>query len=79
MIFKLPPQLGQCSMSMSKTRLSSRAQRRARRRALRLSVVAGGLRGTLSRSGNDFTAQLGVGRQHVMVRHRARPNAPRRP
>ena len=26
MIFKLPPQLGQCSMSMSKTRLSSRAQ-----------------------------------------------------
>ena len=26
MIFKLPPQLGQRSMSMSKTRLSSRAQ-----------------------------------------------------
>jgi hypothetical protein len=26
MIFKAPPQLGQCSMSMSKTRLSSRAQ-----------------------------------------------------
>ena len=26
MIFKLPPQFGQCSMSMSKTRLSSRAQ-----------------------------------------------------
>jgi hypothetical protein len=25
MIFKAPPQLGQCSMSMSKTRLSSRA------------------------------------------------------
>src|SRR5215813_5840430 len=25
-IFKAPPQLGQCSMSMSKTRLSSRAQ-----------------------------------------------------
>jgi hypothetical protein len=26
MIFKAPPQLGQCSMSMSKTGLSSRAQ-----------------------------------------------------
>ena len=26
MIFKLPPQFGQCSMSMSKTRLSSVAQ-----------------------------------------------------
>ncbi len=26
MIFKLPPQLGQCSTFMSKTRLSSRAQ-----------------------------------------------------
>ena len=26
MIFKAPPQLGQCSISMSKTRLSSRAQ-----------------------------------------------------
>ena len=28
MIFKAPPQFGQCSMSMSKTRLSSRAQLR---------------------------------------------------
>jgi hypothetical protein len=27
MIFKLPPQFGQCSMSMLKTRLSSRAVR----------------------------------------------------
>jgi len=26
MIFKAPPQFGQCSMSMSKTRLSGRAQ-----------------------------------------------------
>jgi hypothetical protein len=26
MIFKAPPQFGQCSMSMSKTRLCSRAQ-----------------------------------------------------
>jgi hypothetical protein len=28
MIFKLPPQFGQCSMSMSKTRLNSLAQLR---------------------------------------------------
>jgi hypothetical protein len=28
MLFKLPPQFGQCSMSMSKTRLSSLAQLR---------------------------------------------------
>jgi hypothetical protein len=28
MIFKLPPQFGQCSMLMSKTRLSSLAQLR---------------------------------------------------
>jgi hypothetical protein len=39
----------------------------ARRRALRLSVFAGGLGGTLCRSGNDLTAQLGVGRQNAMV------------
>jgi hypothetical protein len=38
----------------------------ARRRALRLSVLAGGLGGTLWRSGNDLTAQLGVGRQNSM-------------
>src|SRR5262249_1577777 len=31
MIFTAPPQLGQCSMSMSKTRLSSRAQAQLRR------------------------------------------------
>ena len=38
----------------------------ARRRALRLSVLAGGRGGTLWRSGNDFTAQLGVGRQNAI-------------
>ena len=38
----------------------------ARRRALRVSVLAGGLGGTLWRSGNDFTAQLRVGRQHAV-------------
>jgi hypothetical protein len=64
MIFKAPPQLGQCSMLMSKTRLSGSTD--ARRGALRLSVLAGGLGGTLWRSGNDLTAQLGVGRQHAM-------------
>jgi hypothetical protein len=66
MIFKLPPQFEQCSMSISKTRLSSLAQLRRVGAPLRLSVVAGGLGGTLWRSGNDFTAQLGVGRQHAM-------------
>ncbi|MCM3902069.1 MAG: hypothetical protein ND866_10215, partial [Pyrinomonadaceae bacterium] len=32
----------------------------------RVSVLAGGLGGTLWRSGNDFIAQLGVGRQNAM-------------
>jgi len=40
MIFKAPPQLGQCSMSMSKTRLSKPSPTHARRRALRVSVIA---------------------------------------
>jgi hypothetical protein len=31
-----------------------------------VSVLAGCLGGTLWRSGNDFTAQLRVGRQHAM-------------
>ena len=48
MIFKAPPQFGQCSMSMSKTRLSSRTQ-----------LMHAGAR---CRSGNDFTAQLRIGR-----------------
>ena len=60
MIFKLPPQFGQCR-SMSKTRLSSLAQLR---RALR--VIACGRGCSLWWTGNDFTAQLGVGRQHAM-------------
>jgi len=40
MILKAPPELGQYSMSMPKTRLSSRTQLNARRRALRVSVLA---------------------------------------
>ena len=65
MIFKLPPQFGQWSMSMSKTRLSSLAQlRRAGAPCAR--VIACGLRCRLWRSGNDFTAQLRVGRQHAV-------------
>jgi hypothetical protein len=38
MIFKVPPQFGQWSMSISKTRLSSLAQV-MRRRVLRVSVL----------------------------------------
>jgi hypothetical protein len=38
----------------------------ARRRALRARVIACGLRCRLWRSGNDFTAQLRVGREHAM-------------
>ena len=37
------------------------------RRALRVSVLAGCLGGTLWRSGNDFIAQLGVGRQSELA------------
>jgi hypothetical protein len=39
MIFKAPPQFGQCSMSMSKTRLSSRAQLVRAGRALRVRIL----------------------------------------
>ena len=49
------------AVSMSKTRLSSLAQLR---RALR--VIACGRGCSLWWTGNDFTAQLGVGRQHAM-------------
>ena len=61
MLFKLPPQFGQCSMSMSKTRLSSLAQLR---RALR--VIACGRGCLLWRTGDDFTTQLCVRREHAM-------------
>ena len=62
MLFKLPPQFGQCSMSMSKTRLSSRAQlRRAARR-----VIACRRGCLLWRTGDDFTTQLCVRREHAM-------------
>ena len=43
MIFKLPLQFGQWSMSISKTRLSSLAQLVRAGRALRLRVIAFGL------------------------------------
>ena len=65
-IFKAPPQLGQCSTSTSKTCLSSRAPADARRRALPVSVLAWGLGGRRCRSGNDFTAQLRVWCQHAV-------------
>jgi hypothetical protein len=63
MIFKLPPQFGQCSMSMSKTRLSSLAQLR---RAGTLRVIACGRGCLLRRTGDDFTTQLCVRREHAM-------------
>ena len=67
MIFKLPPQFGQCSMSISKTRLSSLAQLMRAGAPLRLRVIACGLGCMLYRkTGNDFTAQLCVRRQHAM-------------
>ena len=65
-IFKAPPQLGQCSTSTLKTCLSSRAPADARRRALPVSVLAWGLGGRRCRSGNDFTAQLRVWCQHAV-------------
>ena len=52
MIYKALAQFGQRSMSMSKTRLSSRAQ------LMRA--------GALCRSRKDFTAQLRIGRQNAM-------------
>jgi hypothetical protein len=61
MIFKLPPQFGQWSISISKTRPTH-----ARRRTLRVRVIACGLGCLLYRTGNDFTAQLRIGREHAM-------------
>ena len=65
MIFKLPPQFGQCSMSMSKTRLSSRAQL-MRAGAPCAGVIACGRGCLLWRTGDDFTTQLCVRREHAM-------------
>ena len=66
MIFNLPPQFGQWSISMSKTRLSSLPPTYARRRALRVRMIACGLGCLLYQTGNDFIAQLCVRRQHAM-------------
>ena len=68
MIFSSPPQFGQCSMSISNTRLSRPAQaNRSVVRAVRL-VLGGwrGLRGRLSLLRHHLRAQLGVGSQHTM-------------
>ena len=66
MIFKAPPQLGQRATSISNTRLSSRAQLMRAFLTLGRDVIGRGLGGTLCWSGNEFTAQLGVGCQHAM-------------
>ena len=48
-LFKLPPQFGQCSMSMSKTRLSSLAQlRRSGSHSSQLLVLFLGQHGCLA-------------------------------
>jgi len=82
MIFSSPPpQFGQCSMSMSKTRLSSRAQlmlARSRLRGLNFAI------GDVSSSGGRLClcgrflrhhqrAQLGVGGQHPMKTDQVQP------
>jgi hypothetical protein len=64
MIFKAPPQFGQWSMSMSKTRYQQPGPTQARRRALR--VIACGRGCLLWRTGDDFTTQLCVRREHAM-------------
>ena len=66
MIFKLPPQFGQCSMLMSKTRLSSRAQLR---RAGAPCAGASSVEASVARSaelGMIFTAQLCARCEHAM-------------
>jgi hypothetical protein len=68
MIFKLPPQFGQWSMSISKTRLSSLVPLMRAGAPKRLRVIACGLGCLLYRTGNDFTPQLCVRRQHAMGR-----------
>ena len=68
MIFSSPPQFGQCSMSISNTRLSRPAQaNRSVVRAVRLALGGWrGLRGRLSLLRHHLRAQLGVGSQHTM-------------
>ena len=65
MIFKMPPQCGQCSMSISKTRLSSRAQLMRAGAPCARRDAEGSVACSAGR-GNDFTTQLGVGREHAM-------------
>jgi spermidine synthase len=65
MIFNAPPQFGQFSISISKTRLTSLAQL-IRRRALRVSVIGWGLGCMLWRTRKNFTKQLRVRREHAM-------------
>ncbi len=68
MIFSLPPQFGQCSRSISKTRLSRLAQpsRTGPWRARSASHSAGDAALAPSTGTCDATTQLGVGRQHAV-------------
>jgi hypothetical protein len=63
MLFKLPPQFGQCSMYVEDP-FEQPGPTQARRRALR--VIACGRGCLLWRTGDDFTTQLCVRREHAM-------------
>ena len=65
MIFKAPPQLGQCSTEIE-NRLSSRVQLMRGVSPLTSGVIGWRLGCLLYRTGNDFTAQLCVRREHAM-------------
>ena len=68
MILRSPPQFGQCSMSISNTRLSRPAQaNRSVVRAVRLAFGGWrGLRGRFSLLRHHLRAQLGVECKHVV-------------
>jgi hypothetical protein len=66
MIFKAPPQFGQCSMSISKTRWRRRAQAHARRLSLTLGVIGRGLGILLAGTRMILLRNFRVGRQYAV-------------
>lgn len=78
MIFSSPPQHGQCSGSISNTRLSSLAQLRYRPVVCTARLGFGGLcflRGRFRLLRNHQRAQLSVGPQHAMEAIQVQPRA----